>query len=258
MAKKITLACVALVFLTCASSGTVKSGQGSYVNADNDYWITLPRQGSLVIIGATGRQLKRESEIDLAREDAARKASMYHGVQVNFESVQDIGANFFDYYAGSEVQLEYDKELEKYKERLVFNEKRDIMTGNGGVFIRFSYPGFFPRNISYRFARNQNGSPEWTTRPPIEIDGFMAGVGYSGKQFYLKDTFEKSCNAAAADLVSKLSTVVTTGGVSAEGHNSSVIRQQSKGRLSHFLILETWIDPKTQTVWTLAIARRAE
>jgi hypothetical protein len=183
---------------------------------------------------------------------------MYHGVQVNFENIQDIGANFFDYFTSSEIELEYDKELEKYKDKFVFDENRDIMAGNGGLFIRFTYPASFPGIVSYRFTRNQNGSPEWTTHPPREINGFIAGVGYSGRQLYIRDTFEKSYNAAAADIISRLSTVMTSSGVSAEGYNSSLIRQESKGRLSHFLVLETWTDPKTQAVWTLAIARGAE
>jgi len=126
------------------------------------------------------------------------------------------------------------------------------------VFIRFSYPVSFPGNISYVFARNKNGSPEWTTRPPKEINGFIAGVGYSGRQLYIRNTFEKSCNAAAADIISIVSTVMTTSVVSAEGYNSSLIHQQSAGHLSHFLVLETWIDPNTLAVWTLAIARKAD
>jgi hypothetical protein len=132
------------------------------------------------------------------------------------------------------------------------------MSGNGGVFIRFTYPASFPVSISYRFARNPDGSPEWTNHPPEEINGFIAGIGYSGRQLYIRDTFEKSYNAAAADIVSRLSTVMTSSVVSAEGHNTSLIRQVSKGNLSHFLVLETWTDPRTQAVWTLAIAKGAE
>jgi hypothetical protein len=30
--------------------------------------------------------------------------------------------------------------------------------------------------------------------------------------------------------------------------------QVSEGALSGFLVLETWIDPKTKSVWTLAVA----
>jgi len=257
MPGKIAIVCVALAFCACASSGSVDTGQVSAVTAD-EYWITLPGPRSIVIIGASGRQQRRQTEIDNALEDAARKAAMYHGVQVRSEHVQDIGANFFDYFASSEIELDYDKELEKYKDKLVFDESRDILTRNNGVFIRFTYPESFPGRINYGFSRNQDGSPAWTTNPPKEISGFTVGVGHSGRQLYLRDTFEKSYNAAAADIVSKLSTVMTTSGVSAEGHTTSRIHQQSSGRLSYFLVLETWIDPKTQAVWTLAIAREAE
>jgi hypothetical protein len=32
--------------------------------------------------------------------------------------------------------------------------------------------------------------------------------------------------------------------------------QVSEGALSGFLVLETWIDPETMAVWTLAVVRR--
>jgi hypothetical protein len=257
MPGKITLVFIAFAFFACASSGFVNTAQVSNITANN-YWLTLPGPASVVIIGISGRQQKRENEIELAREYAAKKAAIYHGVQVSFENVQDIGVNFFDYFTSSKIVLDYDKELEKYKEKLIFDENRGAMEGNGGVFVRFTYPVSFPGNINYKFTRNQDGSPEWINHPPKEINGFIAGVGYSDRQLYIRDTFEKSYNAAAADIVSMLSTVMTTSVVSAEGYNTSLIRQQSKGLLSHFLVLETWIDPKTLAVWTLAIAEEGE
>ena len=86
----------------------------------------------------------------------------------------------------------------------------------------------------------------------------MAGVGYSGRQFYVRDTYEKSCDAAVADLVSQLSTVVITREISTDSQNTSIIRQRSMGRLSNFLVLEIWADPETQAIWTLAVARKPE
>ncbi|MDR0473553.1 MAG: hypothetical protein LBH43_07785, partial [Treponema sp.] len=174
MVKILTVICAALAFCTCASSGGVDTGQSLSLSADS-FWLTLPGPGALVIIGASGRQLKKETEIELAREDAARKAAMYHGLEASFVSVQNIGANIFDYYTGTELELEYDRELEKYMDRLVYDKNRDVMRSDRGVFIRFAYPAFFPGNISYEFGRNRDGSPEWTSRPPEEISGFMAG-----------------------------------------------------------------------------------
>ena len=259
MIKRIAVICVALAFCSCASSGS-----GSSVSNPsppiflNSYWYTLPRPGTLFIIGTSGKQQKPENEIDIAREDAARKASMYHSVFASYHSVQNIGSSIFDYYSASEINLIYDTDLEKYKERLVFDEKRDVRTSDRGVFVRFAYPASFPGSIFYHFRRNSNGSPEWTTRPPREISGFMTGVGFSPRQFYFRDTFEKSCDAAVAALVSQLSTTVTTRETSINYYNTSHIDQQSSGNLADFLVLEIWVDPNTQAVWTLAIARKPQ
>jgi hypothetical protein len=257
MVKRAALICIALVFCACAGSGAANSGQKSS-EAFDGFWVTLPKPDTLFIIGVSGRQLKRENEIELARQDAARKAAMYHGLDVSFESLQNIGANVFDYYTGSEINLDYDRELEKYKEKLVFDENKDVISSERGIFIRFSYPAPFPGNISYAFAKNRDGRPEWTNNPPGEIDGLAAGVGFSGKLFYFGDTFEKSCDAAAADIVSRLSTVVTTKDTSMGYQNSSFMHQLSEGYLVRFLVLEIWIDPATQAVWTLAAAGRQE
>jgi hypothetical protein len=101
----IALAFCALAFCACASSGSVDTAQVSPMIGD-DYWLALPGPASVVIIGITGRQQKRENEIELAREYDDKKAAMYHGVQVNFENIQDIGANFFDYFTSSEIELD--------------------------------------------------------------------------------------------------------------------------------------------------------
>jgi len=180
---------------------------------------------------------------------------MYNGVRVSFETVQSIGANFFDYYTGSEINLEYDRELEKYKDKLVFSENLDLMAVERGIMIRFNYAASFPKSMSYNFTRNLDGSPEWIANPPREISGLIVGIGYSGKLSRFRDTFERSCDAAAADIVSRLSTVVVTKETSVGHQNTSLIYQLSEGYLENFLVLEIWVDPATQAVWTLAVAR---
>ena len=256
--KKIAAAlCVSLLFCACASSGASGSAGGSFAPG-NSFWITLPRPGSLVIIGASGRQSKRDAEIELAREDAARKAAMYHRVQADVENIQNIGPHSLYYYTGYEMDLDYDADLPKYADALTFNSSRDVLKVDGGVIVRFSYPSSFPASINYGFAREADGSPAWVRHPPDEIGGFMAGVGFSARQFYFRDTFEKSCDAAIAALVSKLSTVVTVDMTSDGDRNSIVTYQRSAGQLDHFLVLEIWIDPKNQSVWTLAIASKAQ
>jgi hypothetical protein len=126
------------------------------------------------------------------------------------------------------------------------------------VYIRFTYPASFPGNIRYRFDKNPNGSPGWITSPPHEINGFPAGVGFARRQERLRDAVMKSYEAAAAFMVSNISSSLTSGETSTFSQgNTSFVRQQSKGKLTSFLVLETWIDPASEAVWTLVVAQSA-
>ena len=257
MVKIISALSVMLLICACAGNEAANTKSGTSVSAGNSFWITRPQAGSVVIIGVSGRTLTRNTAIENAREDAARKASMYHSVYVYSESIQDIGSGFLDYYAATDTTIRYNDQLEFYKERLTFDPDRDVLTNDNGVYVRFTYPVSFPGFINYSFARNLNDRPEWINNAPREIGGYMVGVGFSAKLFKRSDTFDKSCESAAAALVSQLSTRITTRGVSDSNQSTSVIIQTSEGRLSNFLVLEIWVDPQTNAVWTLAIAQRA-
>jgi len=202
--------------------------------------------------------MRRESEIAAAREDAARKAAMYNGIYASFQTVHSSGTGLLNYYFESETRLDYDRDYEKYLEKLTFDPDRDVLDIDSGVFIRFSYPAAFPANINYSFPKNPNGSPGWITEPPQDINGFRAGVGFARRQYRMRDTFVKSCDSAVAAIVSQSSTVMTTSDTVAESRSSSFFYQSSTGRLTHFLVLEIWIDPDNQNVWTLAVAQRTD
>ena len=256
MKKIIFVITAMLIFSSCANTGSVNYSSNTPAISDR-FLVTPPQSGTLVIVGVSGKQSKREYEINSAMEDAARKAAMYHGVHVNAEYVQNIGSGFLDYYTASNVNLRYDERLELYMDKLDFNKDRDIVNTSGGVFIRFTFPAAFPGSVSYSFARKPNGRPEWIENPPGMISGFIAGVGYSARQWKLQDTFTKSRDSAAAAIVSQLYTRMTTSGVSVDSRSNSRIRQRSEGYINNFLVLEIWIDPGNQDVWTLAIAQKA-
>ena len=254
--KKLLPIWIALTLCACASSGAAGSGSGNI--SGNNSFITLPKSGELVVLGVSARLSSRDAEIAAAREDAARKISMYEGVWASVVSVEDIGSGYLDYYVDSDTRLEYNQQLERYFERLTFDPDRDLTrNSDGSVYIRFTYPASFPGNVSYSFARNSDGSPEWKNRPPQEINGFLAGVGSSGRLEKIGDTFRKSYEYAAAAIVTGSSTSVVTRDTMSDSQNNSYILRRSSGRLVNFVVLETWIDPKNRTVWTLAIARAA-
>jgi len=241
---------ITLVLALCACAG-VKSNSSAAETI-----VTLPEPGNLIILGVAGRQSSREMELDIAKEDAARKASMYHKVSGTFVEWQNLGSGFWDYDVGSASWLEYDEDLELYKNRLSFDPDKDLTRDSDGVtYIRFSYPAIFPGNINYSFEKNQDGSPEWTSRPPDRINDFISGVGHSGRQGRFADTVRKSYEAAVIAIVSKVSTSMEISDTSFQGQIELYTRRQSSGTLSNFLVIEIWIEPETQAVWTLAIAR---
>jgi hypothetical protein len=154
--------------------------------------------------------------------------------------------------------VEYDQQLEKYIERLNFDPDKDVMRdNNGNVFIWFTYPETFPGSISYRFGTRSGGRPDWIRQPPEEINGFVAGVGRSGRLDRFADTFTRSYEAAALAIAARISTEILTEDTAIQNQAALQVRRQSMADMTHFLILETWIDPQTRAVYTLAIARPA-
>jgi hypothetical protein len=107
-------------------------------------------------------------------------------------------------------------------------------------------------------VKNLDGRPVWVSRPPQEIDGFPAGVGYAARQSRVGDTYAKSCDSAAAALISQLSTSLITSNTTTQNWNTTTIQQKSSGKLIHFTVLDIWLDPATNAVWTLAIAQGVE
>ena len=211
----------------------------------------------------SGKQIDHETEIAVAREDAARKVAMYHGVQVESETVQAIGSGFLDHYIKSQINLEYDQQFEKYMDKLTFDPKHDVtngeIDGKSVVFIRFTYPAVFPERITYSSGKKPNGRPEWISRPPVSSGNFILGVGHSGRQLRLSDTMLNSYESAAAAIAAQISTTIETTEQMDSGayQNISAIVRKSKGNLRYFAAVEIWIDPDNLNVWTLAVAENA-
>ena len=242
----------------CVSSDPVVS---STQENNEDFWLTLPEPGRITVIGVSGPRSRQELEIAAAREDAARKISMLLGLEVSFESIQNIGSGFFDFYTDTDISLVYDMELIDRIEGLSFNPEGDLLRRGGSLCIRFSYP-VYPGPLNFDSAgiypENPGVRPPWISRPPAEIGGFTAGVGFARRQQRLSDTIMKATESAAAALVSQFSAHVTVREVTVDFTTTVFFHQESRGRLAHFLVLETWIDPVSQDVWILAIAEKAD
>jgi hypothetical protein len=278
MKKAIALGGIVFLFFSCVSLGLGKSEQNfsssdsnpSIVNEENNtpsvkeqstsgYWITRPSENTLIIIGVSNLQVKRDSEIAAAKEDAARKAAMYHGIQGRIESYYSSGANYFDFAADSKIELDYDTDHTKYIDRLTFDPEHDVVATDDAVFVRFKYTAT-AAPVDYITSINDDGRPNWTySRDIPQINGYITTVGFARNQVRLKDTIRKASEAAVARMIEDMSTQIISNDKSGTGKGSSgQIRTRSEGKLDNFQIIEFWIDPKTGYVYTLAIAKQGK
>ncbi|GHV91789.1 hypothetical protein AGMMS50268_22920 [Spirochaetia bacterium] len=223
------------------------------------HWVTTPENGALVIIGAIGKQSKKSMDIEVARDEAAKKVAMFYGIQGSVTIVNADSGSVDDYVSISEVDITYAQDYEKYREFLVFDEEKDVIRDEGTIFVRFTYKTLVPQSIKYVSSLDANGSPDWINKPP-KIDGYLVGVGYAGKHQLLRDAVAKSFQAAAAAIIKQLD---------AKGEGSVVVHYSSlgdyraettshltsKGSLKEFMVIEYYFD--SGGVYTLAIAKAA-
>ena len=226
------------------------------------YFVVAPRETVLVVIGVSGRHHSRwdneisEAEIEAAREDAARKVAMFHGMKVTVEAFNQAGASVFDYIMDLQVSLELNTDHTRFIEQLTFDPAQDVFVFQGGTFVRFKYAASVP-SVNRAGTADSNGRPAWIdSRNLPKVEGHTLAVGFSQNQAQLKDTIMKSAEATAARLITSTTTSIATSVDDVVGQGSmTYIHNKSEGNLTGFRVLEFWIDPANMSVYTLGIAR---
>ena len=231
---------------------SISSMQEQY---SSGYFITKPSNNRLIVIGVSNPMLRRQEEIDAAKEDAARKVAMFYGIQGNVESIINTNDNIFENSHTYNAELKYDSNHEKFIERLTYDPQQDILITNEGIFIRFQYETTIA-NINYN-ARIINNRPTWTrNQDKPEIEGYVTSVGFARNQRRLKDTINKSTEDAISRMIEEQYSTLNTSDVSEFGQGASTsIHSVSEGKLNNFQVIEMWIEPRTRFVYTLAIAK---
>jgi hypothetical protein len=255
----VVLFCSLLIF-ACAS-GQKRSSSPPVENGKSDLgrvWSTFPADGKLVIIGAAGRQLRREDAIMLALEDAAKKAAFFHGIYGYTETFVQYGISYYDFDSGKSVGFIYDDEYLKYIDQFEFDEEKDVFEEDNSVFVRvrFNAGSVPPLNLKPTMAGK---TPEWIRTPPKDLGDYTLGVGYAFRHSHFKDAVITSYEAAAASILNKLHSQAASVADSFEtaGYSDTVTMelQVAEGFLTEFYVLETWVNPDDRSVWTLAIAK---
>jgi hypothetical protein len=266
MKKWFLYICVtALLFFSCAGSPPAKNPKAANSQADV-FWNTLPAGNQMVFIGVAGENIFNQQEaIDRALEDAARKIAFFYFVGGEVIHRENIGNGAFDYRVENKTTLDYDKEgYKKYIDALEFDADRDVRIENQAVFVRTRYadPGAPAVQYGYPAA---GAKPGWIDSPPTEISGYLVGIGFAGPRLYHKDTVIASYENAVFALVHSLSSSVKSEITASQNSldtfasYSAVTSSEavSSGSVQGFYVLDTWTDPGTRAVWTLAVAKAA-
>jgi hypothetical protein len=220
---------------------------------DGGYWITRPRNGTITILGIAGRRGNREEAVTEALADAARKAALYHGVYGESAAILNQGPGNLDYYSDFDYRLHLLNDSGNYAGKLAFDKNKDVLEKDGSVMVRTRYSGV--TDIPVYETIMEDGAPAWVKDYAAEAPGFLVGVGYSKNMGSLQKTYRASYEHAIASLLPRLSSKVVNAVIDAEGGKASHSISAGSGVLEKVMILETWFDRKTRSLWTLVAAK---
>jgi hypothetical protein len=238
-------------------------GGADHVGTDKagGFWSTVPVFEGVIFHGAAGVRSNREEAIRLALEDAARKASMFTRVQGKFVSYNNTAVSFFDYRSGTESSLSHDENYTDYIENFIFDPETDVLQDHNAVFVRVRYPSAVPVDISYRLqSYHGTARPGWIDNQPA-VSGYITGIGYADRRASHADTVKISYESAVFSIIRNISSAVEGSMADVRGSggfgspNTGEVKVSAEGVLLGFYVLDFWVDPASQAVWTLAIAK---
>lgn len=258
-----------LVFAICMVSGCQSDPPKTAVPATSEsseqagnFWDTGYVSGELVFHGAAKNLSKKADAIQAALEDAARRVVIFNKVKGSTISSTNMQGSFLDYSAETKTSLECDENYKDYVDALSFDPEKDVFQSNNTVFVRVRYKSSLPDQIQYwPSSFYKTGKPSWVESHP-QIPGYTVGVGYAGRRSALRDTIVVSYENAIFSMITALygsakeeTTNVQGAGIfGSKNANKSEIR--AEGVMNNFYILDTWVDPANNSVWTLAVAKK--
>jgi hypothetical protein len=239
--------------------GQAAGGQGSETpipsleeQYDNGYWVTRPVDGVLTVLGIAGRRSNRGEAITEALADAARRVALYHGVHGESASVLNQGSGNLDYFSDFDYRLELIYDSGEYIGALDFDAEKDVLERNGIVMVRARYSGV--SGVPAYETVMEGDIPQWVRNYTADVPGFLTAVSYSKNKGTPQKTYQASYENAIVSLLPGLSSKVANEAVDVEGVRVTRTISTTSGILERVMILETWLDRKTNSVWTLLVA----
>jgi hypothetical protein len=265
MKKKLSLAVTLTILLFLPSCTNLDVQEQTYPITsdhpveemfDGDYLVTKPSDSVITIIGIAGRRANRNAAIQDALLDAARKAALYDGVYAESAAVLYQGQGYLDYYSDFDYQIALENSYEGYVEALVFDMDNDVLEKNGVVIVRAKYHGV--SDVPPYKTAVTDGVPEWVKNFTADIPGFLVGVGFSQNKGSRPKTYAASYEKAVVSVLPQLSANIMGEVIDVTGGKSTASVTKSRGSLVNIMILETWYDKKTSSVWTLIVAKEKQ
>jgi hypothetical protein len=220
---------------------------------DSGHWVTTRSDGGITVMGIAGRRANKNEAIAEALADAARKVALYYGVRGESASVLNQGSGNLDYFSDFDYKLSLLNKEENYIGDLVFDKDKDVVEKSGVVVVRVKYPGV--SDIPSYKSVMEDGRPDWVKNYGAEIPGFWIAVSYSKNKGSPQKTYQASYESAIASLLPRLSTKTGNEILSMEDGKLNLNYSVSSGTLENVMILETWTDKGTGTIWTLLAAK---
>jgi hypothetical protein len=216
------------------------------------------RAGLPVFTGvASGNYLSKDRAVELALRDAARQVSFFYGVEAVIRTAETYDPQFRVSRIGETRELVYDTDYEKFIPLLEFDPERDVYEEHGALFVRAAFNGTadMTHNGGSPRAVGTPARPSWVGNPPAEYGGFPCATGVAASRLHHKDTVTASYEDAVFALVKNSLAQVYASGQMSDRAMLDASLTLVRGAVKGFRILETWQDPESGAVWTLAAAR---
>lgn len=228
--------------------------------------LSMPTEQGLAFIGVAGIQSSPQETIRLALEDAARRVAVFYSVSGEFFTEINIGSGAFDYTHNIFTSLDYDEEgAKQFVDALQFNADTDSIEIENALIMRVTYQAALPIPVSYHPVYSGSArKPDWVDNPPLSIGDYEVGIGYAGRRSSTADTCFTSYTNAIFSIIRNINIKAGAGDLNYQAAGTFDYKTSSgnfiyaQGSLVNFYVLDTWIDPTTKAVWTLAIANKSE
>ena len=219
---------------------------------------TYPANNSFLISAVTPKFLYEDEEIQFALASAARQVSIYYGAYISYKKLID--ENIIGTVQAEQVEVVFDQDL-----ALSLLDKLEIIEEIRDIDYYMALIKMDGVNLpDYPFIEmNPHMKPTWINNPP-NLDGYVIGVGVSGRRKSIYESWEQADKLAMAEIANSINTNITSGtatierGGESSGVSTSVFKSLtvSDVNIKGLYILSRWREPDSSYYYSLAITRK--